>query len=315
MFGHSLKRKLTLAAAGICLLSLSTIAAGAQRLVATIPGHAVDVAVDPATQLVYATAGQQVNVISEKTNTIVGTIPIPTTRNVIGDAVNPLTNRLYVGDGQTLYVVDTNTKKVTATVNVPAFGVYVNAAANKIYVSDFNSDVYSIDGRTNNILKDIHIADGVQNLAFNQLTNRVYVATQFFFGTVAVLDGNTDSVITEVRDGGNLAFGVGVDPLRNLVYVTDQFGTVSVINGATNTLAATINVGGGPASLVNDPFTQRVYVNNAGLNAVQTIDARTNTIINTVAAGTGPTYSDIDLRTGLLYVQSQDPAVLAFRTK
>jgi YVTN family beta-propeller protein len=88
-----------------------------------------------------------------------------------------------------------------------------------------------------------------------------------------------------------------------------------VINGATNTLAATINVGGGPASLVNDPFTQRVYVNNAGLNAVQTIDARTNTVINTVPAGTSPEYSDIDLRTGLLYVQSQDPAVLAFRTK
>src|SRR5579859_1195840 len=307
MFGHSLKGKLALAAAAICLSSLSTIAASAQKLVATVPGYAVDVAVDPATQLVYASAGQQVNVISEKTNTIVGTIPIPTTRSVIGDAVNPLTNRLYVGDGQTLYVVDTNTKKVTATVNVPAEGVYVNVVTDKIYVSDFNTNVYSIDGRTNNILKDITIANGAQNIAFNQATNRVYVATQFFFGTVAVLDGNTDSVITYVRDGGNLAFGVSVDPLRNLIYVTDQFGTVSVINGATNTLAATINVGGGPASLVNDPFTQRVYVNNAGLNAVQTIDARTNTIINTVPAGTAPTYSDIDLRTGLLYVQSQDP--------
>jgi YVTN family beta-propeller protein len=94
-----------------------------------------------------------------------------------------------------------------------------------------------------------------------------------------------------------------------------QFGTLSVMNGATNTLASTINIGGQPASLVDDPFTQRVYVNNAGLNAIQTIDARTNSIINTVPAGTQPEYSDIDFRTGLLYVENQDPAVLAFRTR
>jgi YVTN family beta-propeller protein len=157
--------------------------------------------------------------------------------------------------------------------------------------------------------------DGVQNLAFNQATNRVYIATQFFFGKVAVLDGNTDSVLTEISDGGNLAFGVSVDPLRNLVYVTGQFGTLSVINGATNTLDTTINIGGGPASLVHDPFTQRVYVNNAGLNAIQTIETRSNTVIKTVPAGASPEYSDIDLRTGLLYVQNQDPAVLAFSAK
>lgn len=93
---------------------------------------------------------------------------------------------------------------------------------------------------------------------------------------------------------------------HNLVYVADEFGTVSVINGATNTLSATIQVGGEPGGLAVDPLHQRVYVNNGGLNAVQTINTATNTVINTVPAGTGPTYSDIDLRTGLLYVQNQD---------
>jgi DNA-binding beta-propeller fold protein YncE len=47
---------------------------------------------------------------------------------------------------------------------------------------------------------------------------------------------------------------------------------------------------------------------------VQTINTATNTVINTVPAGTGPTYSDIDLRAGLLYVQNQDGNVFAFRT-
>jgi YVTN family beta-propeller protein len=88
-----------------------------------------------------------------------------------------------------------------------------------------------------------------------------------------------------------------------------------VINGATNTLSATIQVGGEPGGLAVDPLHQRVYVNNGGLNAVQTINTATNTVINTVPAGTGPTYSDIDLRTGLLYVQNQDGNVFSFRTK
>jgi YVTN family beta-propeller protein len=109
-------------------------------------------------------------------------------------------------------------------------------------------------------------------LCCNPVTNRIYVATEDgFFGHVVVIDGNTDSVITTVKDGGMLAFNVGVDVIRNLVYVADEFGTVSVINGATNTLSATIQVGGEPGGLAVDPLHQRVYVNNGGLNAVQTI--------------------------------------------
>jgi YVTN family beta-propeller protein len=315
MIASSLKGKPSFAAAVLVLLTLPTIGAHAQKLVATIPGYAGSMAVNPATQLVYAPHAQYVNVISEKTNTVVRTISVPEAGNLLSAAVNPVTNTLYAGDGRMLFVIDLKTNQVTATVNVPAEGVYVNVATNKIYVSNFGTDVYSIDGRTNNILKDITPTNGVQNLGINPVTNRIYIATQTFTGRVALLDGNTDTITTYVDVGGNLAFGVSVDPLRNLVYVTGQFGTLSVMNGATNTLASTINIGGQPASLVDDPFTQRVYVNNAGLNAIQTIDARTNSIINTVPAGTQPEYSDIDFRTGLLYVENQDPAVLAFRTR
>jgi YVTN family beta-propeller protein len=318
MSGLSVKDKLSFVATLLCLLSLSTIVAHAQSVVATIPaGTPSDVAVNPLTGLVYVPSGHQVDVISEKTNTIVGSIPINgSTSSLEEDAVDPLTNKLYVGDSQALYVVDTRTKQVTATVNVPAVGVAVNDATDKIYISDFNSNVYVIDGRTNNILKDIALPTGVENLAVNPVTNRIYVATEAnLFGHVVVIDGASDQVITTVQDGGELSFNVAVDVIHNIVYVADEFGTVSVINGATNTLTNTIAVGGEPAGFAVDPIHQRVYVNNAGLNAVQVIDGKTNTVIDTVPAGTSPLNSDIDFLRGLLYVQNQDGNVVVISTK
>jgi YVTN family beta-propeller protein len=318
MSGSSVKDKLSFVAILLCLLSLPTIAAHAQRVVATIPaGTPSDVAVNPLTAMAYVPSGHQVDVISEKRNTIVGSIPVVGTASALQeDAVDPLTNRLYVGDSQFLYVIDTRTKKVTATVNVPAAGIAVNVATNKIYVSDFNSNVYVIDGATNNILKDISLPAGLENLAVNPVTNRIYVATEAnFFGHVIVIDGNSDTVLTTVQDGGELSFNVGVDAIHNIVYVSDEFGTLSVINGATNTLTSTITLGGEPFGLAVDPVHRRVYVNNSGLNAVQVVDGTTNTLINTVPAGTSPEYSDIDFLRGLLYVQNQDGNVIVISTK
>jgi YVTN family beta-propeller protein len=318
MSGSSLKDRLTVVAALLCLLSLATIPANAQTVVATIPaGTPSDAAVNPLTALAYVPSGHQVDVISEKTNTIVGSIPVAGTANALQeDAIDPVTNKLYVGDSQLLYVIDTRTKKVTATVNVPAVGIGVNIATNKIYVSDFNSNVYVIDGRTNNILKDIALPTGVENLAVNPVTNRIYVATEAnFFGHVVVIDGSTDTVLTTVQDGGELSFNVGVDAIHNIVYVSDEFGTLSVINGATNTLTTTIALGGEPFGLAVDPVHRRVYVNNPSLNAVQVVDGTTNSLINTVPAGTSLEYSDIDFLRGLLYVQNQDGNVVVISTK
>lgn len=303
-----------LAAFALLMLPLDVVA---QTQIAAIPvSNPSSVAVNPATALVYVPGNQQVNVINEHSNKVMTSIPIDTQRALLEAAINPLTSRLYVSDGQTLYVIDTQRNQLLTTINVPAVGVAVNLATNKIYVSDFNTNVYSIDGASNTILKDISVPVGIENLAVNPVTNRVYVATENnFFGHVLVIDGRSDAVIATVQDGGQLSANVAVDPARNLIYVSDEFGTVSVLNGASNTLTATINVGGEPFGLVTDPIHRRVYVNNSGLNAIQTIDAAGNTLINSVPAGTSPEYSDIDLSRGLLYVQNSNNDVLAFSTR
>ena len=81
---------------------------------------------------------------------------------------------------------------------------------------------------------------GVNNalaVGVNPNTNRVYV-TNYDNGTVTVLDGATNSVITTVPTG-NRPNDVGVNPNTNRIYVPNNAsGNVTVIDGATNTVIA-----------------------------------------------------------------------------
>lgn len=306
MYRISLARNLGLAAAALCLLVLPSLSQ-AQKVVATVPvGFESDPAVNPVTGLVYFSSGNTIQVYKEEPFTPVGIIPVDTAASggyvLANEAIDPVTNRLYVGGQNVLYVIDGGTGRLITTVNVNAVGVAVNFLTNKIYVSDFNSNVFVIDGRTDDILKDIPLTGQIpENLAVNPVTNRVYVAENDFPGQVTVIDGANDKVLTNVATGGYLSFGVAVDYLHNRVYSADELGTVGVIDGATNTLVTTINAGGSPAAISVDPLRRRVYLGNEGLNEVQVIDGTTNKIVKTVPVGSMPEYSDIDYLRGLLY--------------
>lgn len=313
----SLQGKLSLAASVFCLLPLSITPAYAQRIIAAIPvPYASDVAVNPVTARAYLPVASGVDIVSELTNTVIGFIPISSPSGPEEVAVNPITSRLYVTTSQSLFVVDTLTHQVVTSVNVPAVAVAVNIATNKIYADDFNDNVYVIDGATNNLLKDIPFPEGVENLAVNPVTNRIYVAEDLFPGKVGVINGANDTVITTVSAGGDLTFDVGVDYIHNIVYTADEFGTVSVIDGRTNTLTDTITVGGQPGTLSVDSQHRRIYVDNNsnGLSAIQVINGANNKLIDTVSIPGGPEYSDIDPYRGLLYVTTLGPDVYVVKT-
>jgi YVTN family beta-propeller protein len=95
---------------------------------------------------------------------------------------------------------------------------------------------------------------------------------------------------------------VGVDPVRNVFYSTDQFGTVSVFDGSTNTLITTVNLSGQPCGISVDPKTRKVFVSDIQNNLVDVIDGATNTLLTTVAVGSSPLYSAVDPARGLVYV-------------
>src|SRR4029077_7229594 len=99
-------------------------------------------------------------------------------------------------------VIDGSTNQVIATVPVASSTglAAVNVLTNKIYVrSRFQNTVQVIDGETNTVTASIFVT-APEDMAVNEATNRIYVAsnTGFRSGNVVVIDGNTNQVITTI---------------------------------------------------------------------------------------------------------------------
>jgi DNA-binding beta-propeller fold protein YncE len=313
----SLKGNFALAFYCLCSLALPASTALGQSVVATIPvlSYAGAGAVDAVAEKAYIpvasenapTEGGQVTIINEKTNTIDGVITVNSLYPTTSIALNPVDGLLYVGaESGGLFIVDSRTRNTRSFINVNAASVAVDPLTDKIYASDFESNLFVIDGVTNTIVKTIPL-NGIQNVAVNPVTNRVYAAIGGIPGSVAVIDGNTNSVITQVRAGSGLSFDVAVDPLRNVFYSTEQFGTLTVYNGATNTVTKVVPVPGQPDGLSFDPITRALYVSNITANTLYIISGETNQATGSLPLSQ-PAYSTYDPFHKLLYVGTSTTA-------
>lgn len=137
-------------------------------------------------------------------------------------------------------------------------------------------------------------ADGAPfNIAVNQRTNTVYIATS---GPLQVVNAATCNVTSSagckhtatVPAGG---FAVAVDPSTDTIYAAnarrDGSGYVSVMNGRdcraahtsgcarqTTSKTPTVKVGHYPGIMAFDPATRTLYVTNGGDHTVSVIDTR-----------------------------------------
>jgi YVTN family beta-propeller protein len=204
-------------------------------------------------------------------------------------------------------VIDTATNTVTATVPVGAgqFGVAVNPAGTRVYVT--TSDIFGrvqvsvIDTASgslfvNTVIATVPLLTGFNDfgggVAVNPAGTRVYVAGQNT-NTVSVIDTDSNSVIATVPVGAT-PDGVVVNPAGTRVYVTDGDGNVSVIDTdssspTVNTVIATVlGVGGGLRGVAVNPDGTRVYVADLVFSNVLVIDTASNTVIATVPVGLFP---------------------------
>ncbi len=262
--------------------SVSVIDGATNAVTATIPIAAPrDLAINASANRVYVLdANHKLVVIDGATDAILANVSTGTTPSAI--VVNPATNRIYVANASsyTVTVVDGASNAVLATVSTGLIplAIAVNPATNKIYVSNFNSgSVTVIDGATN---ATTTVAVGPnsrpRDLAVNPSTNKVYVTNLGGFGSVAVIDGLTNTVSATLSGfwsaaptAGPSAY-VAVDPGNNRVYVTG-YNTVMVFNGVNDNLLATLPVGGGPFALAVNPSTHLAYVANRYGNNVSVI--------------------------------------------
>ncbi len=191
-------------------------------------------------------SGDALAIIDGKTNNVTATISLATYTMTypISVAVNQRTNRVYVGDGSgNVAVISGAINAVIASFPVGSrygfgdshYGLDVNPATNRVYVSNvLSSSVSVIDGSNNTV-----IATGFLGKTFEETpvgvgvdptTNTIYVANASP-ATVSVINGTTNTVIATVQVRG-VPFGVGVNPRTNLIYVTEvNADSVAVISG------------------------------------------------------------------------------------
>jgi len=244
----------------------------------TVPALPRYIAVDPATNTVYASTSSGLIVIDGATNTVTTTVP-----NVPGDAaiaVDPATDTVYAATG--------------LGGSVPGVAV--------------------IDGATNTITATIALASTtglVNSLAVDAATDTIYAGGSQD-GTLAAIDGATDAVTKSVqlRTRGNIS-GLAVES-GSVYAVDDESNTVDVVNGAT--LAATALIAGCPSHVIAaaaDPATNAVFVTSYGTaspspaDSTCVIDAATNTVSETFPRG-GMTVA-ADPVTGAAYIAAWNP--------
>lgn len=166
-------------------------------------------------------------------------------------AVNPITNKIYFAIDQTgeVAVVDGRTQKVTRRINIGRFAVAiaVNLLTNRIYASGCGPNacnIWVIDGRTDKIIARIPLAPetdlGIQGLAVNPITNRVY-ATDADNSTYLVIDGRNNRIITQVPLFTQPA-RIAVNPKTNRIYIGGGGfpGVFMIFDGETNAELARI---------------------------------------------------------------------------
>jgi DNA-binding beta-propeller fold protein YncE len=301
--------------------------------VLSTPGGSV-VAVNPVTNKIYeASEAGYTYVIDGATNSVATVIdPNAFYLNAAAIAVNPVTNKIYVINNAIPFcstcpgnvtVIDGATNSTTTLTDpnaiTPQF-VAVNPVTNKIYVSNGGNlggnppglnpgNITVVDGATNAIttLTDPDVL-GLQAVAVNQNTNKIYVAIATGDsaltenGGVAVIDGATNAISNVMDPNAVSSQRLAVDSVTNTIYVTNGAcfqnsvcrnpGSVTVINGATNAVTTVISPNTAfPAFLAINPTTNKIYVVNYGVNGpanVAVIDGGatpTSHLLSVVLAG------------------------------
>ena len=152
-------------------------------------------------------------------------------------------------------------------------------------------------------------------VAVNIVTNKAYVAN--LGGTITVIDGATNRVLKELTPGvsGAHCSAVVVDPVMNLIYVTDGGAAVSgspgapyvtVIDGANDSVIANVPVGTSPRGIAVNTVTHLIYVTNYLSNNLSVIDGSNIAGLalapTTLMAGTNPYAVAVNSVTNFVYV-------------
>ena len=195
-----------------------------------------EMAVDEATNMVYAVDERTLTVLDGNTNTITATVGgVGYARTV---AVDEATDTLYVADyvGGRATVIDgaTNTVVTTIPVGSDPGAIVVDANTHRIYVA-VSGGLAVIDGATNTVVAKFTTL--LSLATFNPTTDTLY----FVNGpqnVITAVDGSTLTVTGTVQIARNdyYSYGLVVDPTTDTLYAVGFYNEytngITVIDGA-----------------------------------------------------------------------------------
>ncbi len=206
-------------------------------------------------------------------------------REMVVDSAN---HRLYMPgltfQDSALFVVDTRALKLEKM--VPGFGflatgVTLDAQGRKLYVSNLQGQLYTVDTGTLAVTKAEAGGDQLINLAFDAGTRRV-LATDQGLEMIDGMRGKMGKIENYAQRGkGN---------------------RVVVLDPASGKAVASMPTGAGPVALLLDEPRQRLYVTSRDAGTVSVFDNRSNALLQTIALPTHPNSLALDAKRNVLYV-------------
>ncbi|HVA22795.1 MAG TPA: YncE family protein [Chloroflexota bacterium] len=177
----------------------------------------------------------------------------------------------------------------TVTVDLHPRGVAVNPNTNHVYTANDHNTVTVVDGATNQVTGNILLGGQPGGIGVLNALNRVFVASisSTGFGSLAVIDGGNNSVMTYIPIGFETSpAGVAVNQNTGRVYVAvPGNNSVAVIDGLSNSLVDTVNGIVEPVGMAVNLMTNRVYVASLDHKVVTVIDGASDHILTGIDIG------------------------------
>lgn len=253
-----------------------------------LPGacHPWGLAVDEALDRVVVANFVDVRVVDGVTHAVLAEFNGGSNEN--SAAIDPSLHRLYVGSNNCISprvnVFDSEDYGFIAAVPLDGMPLHlaVNSVTHQVYVTKqyrcpnggatqiASTTLTVIDGTTNADVQDIPLDAGLQGVAVDETTNRIYVANPTR-SELAVIDGFTNVVQAHVPVADSPR-GVAVNPATGHVYVTNYgSSSVTAIDDVSGCHPRR-QVGLHPEAVAINPVTGRVYVVNSDSGTLSVIE-------------------------------------------
>jgi len=244
------------------------------------------VAVDPATHVVFATAGNNVYVLD-----LTGVLKtIPVLRSPTAIAIDTVSGNTYVADtyGHSLSLLNTARRSVTGTIplGTQVFGIAFDASSGNLYGANFGADAVSTFDGAHTFTGSWPSGGGTWTVAVDSGMKLVH-ALNATDGTLTIFNSTDGSVHARVSLGAVGPGVLAVNSTTDMVYVSGKAGAIWAVNPKTSPpTVVTVNLSDQSTTvgLAIDEGASRVYVaqtDGGGTGTITVLNASTNQAVTT----------------------------------